>query len=163
MDELIEFIYQLSVEDAEVAVGTLKELIYFIKRGREKQLIFPVIVIRLDNNSQTDIRAIIDNECTRSCINQQFVINYKIPTKQIPLTIPVYNTDSILNKNRSIKKFAILQLAINDHYECIDLTITELDNMDLFLGYDWLKIHNPLIDQINMILSFNCCSKTCGY
>ena len=53
-DKLIEFIYQLSVEDVEVAVGTLKEPIYFIKGGREKQLILPVMVIKLDNNLQTD-------------------------------------------------------------------------------------------------------------
>ena len=64
----------------------------------------------------------------------------------MPLVIPVYNTDSTLNKNRFIKKFAILQLAINNHYECIDLTIIELENTDLFLGYNWLKIYNLLID-----------------
>ena len=53
----------------------------------------------------------------------------------MPLAIPVYNVDSTLNKNRSIKEFAILQLAINDYYECIDLAVTELGDMDLFLGY----------------------------
>ena len=50
-DELVEFIYQLSVEDAKVVVGTLKELICFVKKGRKKQLTFLIIVIRLDNNS----------------------------------------------------------------------------------------------------------------
>ena len=35
-DELVEFICQLSVEDVEIAVGTLKELIHFIKRDKEK-------------------------------------------------------------------------------------------------------------------------------
>ena len=55
IDELVEFIYQLSVENTEVAVGTLKEPICFIKRGRGKQLTLPVIVIRLDNNSQIDM------------------------------------------------------------------------------------------------------------
>ena len=54
----------------------------------------------------------------------------------MPLVIPVYNADSTLNKNGSIKEFAILQLAINDHYECIDLAITELGDIDLFLGHD---------------------------
>ena len=49
-NELIEFIYQLSVEDIEVAVRILKEPICFIKEDRGKQLILPVIVIRLDNN-----------------------------------------------------------------------------------------------------------------
>ena len=36
MDELVEFIHQLSAENAEVAVGILKEPIRFIKGGREK-------------------------------------------------------------------------------------------------------------------------------
>ena len=54
MDEFVKFIYQLSVEDMKVAVETLKEPICFVKKGRKKQLTLPVIVIRLDNNSQTD-------------------------------------------------------------------------------------------------------------
>ena len=51
IDELVEFIYQLNVEDIKIVVRTLKELIYFIKRGKKKQLTLLVIVIRLDNNS----------------------------------------------------------------------------------------------------------------
>ena len=51
MDELVEFIYQLSAEDVEVVVRTLKEPICFVKGGRGKQLTLPVMVIRLDNNS----------------------------------------------------------------------------------------------------------------
>ena len=54
----------------------------------------------------------------------------------MPLVIPVYNIDGTLNKNRSIKKFAILQLAINDHYKHIDFAITELGNINLFLGHN---------------------------
>ena len=73
----------------------------------------------------------------------------------MPLIIPVYNADGTLNKNRSIKEFAILQLAINDHYEHIVLAVIELRDMDLFLGYNWLKIHNLSIDWVNAILSFD--------
>ena len=50
-NELVEFICQLSVENTEVAVGTLKEPIRFIKGGKGKQLTLSVMVIRLDNNS----------------------------------------------------------------------------------------------------------------
>ena len=35
-NKLIKFIYQLSVEDVEVTVRTLKELICFIKGDRKK-------------------------------------------------------------------------------------------------------------------------------
>ena len=62
------------------------------------------------------------------------------------LAIPVYNANSILNKNGSIKEFATLQLAINNHYEYINFIVIELGDMDLFLEHDWLKIYNPLID-----------------
>ena len=54
----------------------------------------------------------------------------------MPLTILVYNADGTLNKNKSIKEFAILQLAINDHYKHIDFAVIELEDMDLFLGSD---------------------------
>ena len=54
----------------------------------------------------------------------------------MPLTILVYNADGTLNKNRSIKEFAILQLIINDHYEHINLAVIELEDTDLFLGHD---------------------------
>ena len=35
--------------------------------------------------------------------------------------------------------------------------------MDLFLGYDQLKIHNYSIDWVNAILSFDHYLETCGY
>ena len=65
----------------KVVVRTLKEPVYFVKGGRGKQLTLLVMVIRLDNNSWTDTRVLIDSGCTGSCINQQFVINHKIPIK----------------------------------------------------------------------------------
>ena len=81
----------------------------------------------------------------------------------MPLIILVYNADSTLNKNGSIKELATLQLVINNHYEHINLAVTELGDTDLFLGHDWLKIHNLSIDWVNTILSFDCCSETCEY
>ena len=54
----------------------------------------------------------------------------------MPLAILIYNADGTFNKNRFIKEFATLQLAINDYYEHINLTVTELGDTDLFLGHD---------------------------
>ena len=64
----------------------------------------------------------------------------------MPFAILVYNVNGTLNKNGSIKEFAMLQLAINNYYKCIDLAIIELGDINLFLGYDWLKIYNLLIN-----------------
>ena len=68
-DKLIEFIYQLSVEDIKVAVRTLKEPICFVKRDRGKHLTLSVMIIKLDNNSWINIQILIDSGCTRFCIN----------------------------------------------------------------------------------------------
>ena len=43
------------MENIEVVVRILKEPICFIKRDRKKQLTLLVIVIKLNNNSWTDI------------------------------------------------------------------------------------------------------------
>ena len=36
IDELVEFICQLSIKDIEIVVGTLKEPIHFVKGGKRK-------------------------------------------------------------------------------------------------------------------------------
>ena len=81
----------------------------------------------------------------------------------MPLTILVYNADGTLNKNKSIKEFVILQLAINNHYKYIDLAVTELRDIDLFLEHNWLKVYNSSIDWVNAILFFDYYSETYRY
>ena len=36
-----------------------------------------------------------------------------------------------------------LKLEINRHIELIDIVVMDLNNIDMFLGYDWLVKHNP--------------------
>ena len=81
----------------------------------------------------------------------------------MPLTILVYNADGTLNKNKSIKEFVILQLAINNHCKYIDLAVTELRDIDLFLEHNWLKVYNSSIDWVNTILFFDYYSETYRY
>ena len=81
----------------------------------------------------------------------------------MPLTILVYNADGTLNKNKSIKEFVILQLAINNHYKYINLAVTELRDIDLFLEHNWLKVYNSSIDWVNAILFFDYYSETYRY
>ena len=54
----------------------------------------------------------------------------------MPLAISIYNADSTLNKNGSIKEFAILQLVINNYYKHINLVVIKLEDIDLFLRYN---------------------------
>jgi hypothetical protein len=40
----------------------------------------------------------------------------------------------------------IMEVTGQDHQEQIDLAITKLGSHQLFLGYDWIRSHNPLIN-----------------
>ena len=45
-------------------------------------------------------------------------------------------------KNREVIIFVLLKLEISRHTERIDTVVTDLNGMDMFLGYDWLVKHN---------------------
>ena len=57
----------------------------------------------------------------------------------------VFNIDG--TKNREITRFAPLELEINKHTEKINVTVTDLNCIDIFLGYNWLVKHNPEVNQ----------------
>ena len=49
-------------------------------------------------------------------------------------------------KNREVTRFTPLEVEINGHKEQINAAVTDLNGMDMFLGYDWLVKHNPEVD-----------------
>ena len=77
--------------------------------------------------------------------------------------MPVYNADGSLNADRSIEGFTELQMTIRDHVKRIELAVTNLGNMDIFLGLDWLRFHNPSIDWKESLITFDRCHDKCGY
>ena len=81
----------------------------------------------------------------------------------MPIPIPVYNADGTRNQAGPITEMAELILAIGDHQERIQLAITNLGNTDLFIGYEWLRFHNPNIDWERGNLTLNQCPEVCGY
>ena len=57
-------------------------------------------------------------------------------------------------KNREITRFAPLELKINKHTERINVTVTDLNGIDIFLGYNWLVKHNPEVNQEKETIQF---------
>ena len=68
-----------------------------------------------------------------------------------------------MNNNGSVEGFAEVRMTIGDHSERIELAVTNLGSSDIFLGLEWLHLHNPDIDWTSSLLSFNCCPDKCGY
>ena len=52
-------------------------------------------------------------------------------------------------------------MTMGNHQELIQLSVTNLGNHDLFLGYDQLQKHNPSIDQKNSSISLQNCQQWC--
>ena len=54
-----------------------------------------------------------------------------------------------------------MNMTIGDHQELIQLSVTNLGNHDLFLGYDWLQKHNPSINWRDSSISLQNCQQWC--
>ena len=57
--------------------------------------------------------------------------------------IPVYNADGTRNSAGSLTEWVRLKVTIGDHEELMDFGISDLGKVNVFLGHDWLKTHNP--------------------
>src|SRR5882762_10091179 len=51
----------------------------------------------------------------------------------------------------------------NKHWEDMDFGITNLDDHDIFLGYDWLQHHNPEINWQTREINFSRCPMKCQH
>ncbi len=81
----------------------------------------------------------------------------RLDTRKVAVPIPVYNADRSRNKVGDITEFMELQMTIGGHSERIDLTVTDLGMKDVYLGHDWLKRHNPVINWKTGTLIFRQC------
>ena len=100
------------------------------------------------------LTALIDLECTNSCINQTFIEKKKINTQNYKNLILYYNIDGFQNKARTIIEFVEVKLNIEDYSEQIYLVVIKLEKASLFLGYDWLQKHNLVINWSKFTLLF---------
>ncbi|SJL18318.1 uncharacterized protein ARMOST_21904 [Armillaria ostoyae] len=102
-------------------------------------------------------RGLIDSGCTSSAINRTFVQKHHLDTVKTAIPIIVYNADGTRNKGSDIIEYVEVRLTIGSHEERIDLAVTDLGAKDLYLGHDWLKHHNPVINWETGTVIFGCC------
>jgi hypothetical protein len=118
----------------------------------------------MTDNRTLEITALVDSGvASTSYIDSSFVERNQIPVVKTALPIPVYNADGTINKNGSIQGFVTIQLKIGNHTKIVRLAVTKLQTREIYLGYDWLKAHNPSIDWPTGLINFDHCPKLCGY
>ena len=110
------------------------------------QLDIEVKVQMLDDVRTFLLKALLDSGSTGSCIGRKFVNENKIRTRKTTIPVPVHNADGTLNKNGFITDYVFLRLSVGDHTEQLEFAVADLGTHDLFIGHEWLKLHNPNID-----------------
>ena len=156
-----DFVEDLRLMSDEDAYWTLKDLQgppRFRKasiRKSRNSLELPITIITNDE-TRVKTKALIDSGCTGSSIHKDFVTKYGIQTHNLPHPLKVYNADGTHNAGGQIEKFVIVQIQIKEHKEQIGLAVTDLGPNSVFLGHDWLVMHNPAIDWKTGHIEFRC-------
>ena len=122
---------------------------------QHKQLDIGLVVTSLQDNTKFFYtKALLNSGATWSAINETAVHTLGIPIKKLPIPIRLKNTDGTLNANGAITEYCKVQIWILNHIEKIGLTVTNLENTNVFIRYDWLQYHNPEIDWVASKVKF---------
>jgi Retroviral aspartyl protease len=99
------------------------------------------------------VTTLLDTGAGGKFINQNFVQNQKIKTKELKYPIKVFNMDGTPNKRGTIMKYTQLDLTINGQTQTHNLLVTGLGKQKIILGYPWFK-------QTNLDINWKECTLT---
>ena len=125
-----------------------------------------VVLTTRDTRKRIVTVALLDRGCTKTSIDLSFVRRKGLKTRAAKEAVPVRNADGSLNGY--VKEYVELEVEVADahgrvHRELLDFQVVNLGGKhDIFVGYDWLEWHNPLIDWKDRELIFAHCPDACG-
>jgi hypothetical protein len=90
--------------------------------------------------------ALIDSGAMENFINQKMVDRLKLGSKKLEQHIRLRNVDGTLNKTGQITHFTDLIVGQGNQRHKERFYITGLGNVDILLGYPWLRDFNPEIN-----------------
>ena len=115
--------------------------------------------IKTKNGKKLKIKTLVDSECTHTGINEQLVKDKRIQTRPINFSFEVFNANG--TKNGEVTKVTPLEVKINRHKKTLEATVTDLDETNMFLEYNWLVKHNLEVNWRNGIIKFTRCPGDC--
>src|SRR5713101_2422817 len=110
-----------------------------------------------------NVAALLDSGCDGLSINHRFILRNKILTRQVQNLMKVTNANGTENKHGMIKEYVILRVQIDEHIEELEFAVMQLNSTNIFLGLDWLRHHNPLVNWNTGQLRFESCPKECQH
>ena len=143
--------------------GKMPDTRGFTRATCYRQLDIKVKIQTLNDARTFPLKVLLNSESTGSCIGRKFVNDNEIRTRKTAIPVLVHNADGMLNKNGSITDYVFLRLSVGDHTEQLKFAVADLGTHNLFIGHEWLKLHNPNIDWKTSEIRFDRCLKECGY
>jgi len=92
--------------------------------------------IKTKDRRKLKVKTSIDSGCTNTTIARKIVEEKGIPTKLLPKPFDVYNSDGSRNGEKTIKEFVPLEINSNGHIKQINAVVSEIKEIDLFLGHN---------------------------
>ena len=80
--------------------------------------------------------------CCHNNIDKQLAKKEQIKITSLPRLFNIFSTDRTRSENYKVTQFAPLELEIKEYTENINVVILNINNMDIFLEYNWLVKHN---------------------
>ncbi|SJL01029.1 uncharacterized protein ARMOST_04345 [Armillaria ostoyae] len=116
-------------------------------RGRQGRSVNVAVQLETTDTRRTfSVKALLDSGCMHSVVNSKFVKEHNLNTIKAEFPMPVYNADNTRNEGGDITEYVDMRIRIGDHVERMELAVTNLGDATMFLGYDWLQRHNPIVN-----------------
>jgi hypothetical protein len=106
-------------------------------------------------------QSLVDCGATGVFMDEQWVKDNGIVTKQLSRPIPVYNVDGSPNEAGPISEVATVVLCYNGHSERTSFAVTQLGKQSMILGYTWLRQHNPEVNWQTHEVVMSRCPASC--
>ena len=142
---LIQQLREINELKAQFMLHELQQKLRFVQCKRQSNNVFEIkATLESPSDETLDIITLLDSGCTRTTIDERFAKEKGLKMYKLPVPIPIYNADGSINSAGSIREFAIVKMRIRDHSEQIVMAMSNLSTHPIFLGYDWLRQHNPM-------------------
>ena len=115
------------------------------------------IAISSEKNGEkrtAETKALLDTGAGGKFIDQNYVREQELETKDLKFPIKVYNVDGTPNKRGTITKYVNLKMKINGRVKTTNLLVTGLGKQKIILGYPWFKNENPDINWTERTLTW---------
>ena len=108
------------------------------------------------------VMVLIDSGCTQSCIDCKYAMACGFLQKPLDKPVRVLNADGTPNRAGPVETFMQVCIMTQGHTKNLPLAVASLGTGNkVYLGHEWLKLHNPTINWRTGELSFQDCPQTC--